>query len=83
MSYSDEQDFPLYYTIILYYTSIQFHKKKKEKKIEIDIYLLGEKVASHQEGRNPRNVLSFLLGEERGGARFISSQKHVFRCDYP
>lgn len=78
MSYSDEQDFPLYYTIHLF----SFTRRRKKKNIEIDIYLLGEKVASHQEGRNPRNVLSFLLGEERGGARFISSQKHVFRCDY-
>lgn len=71
-----------------YCTVSQFHKRKKrrkrkkkeEKGIEIDILPRWEGVPTRQKSEE-RVIFSLRAGW--GGARFISSQKHVFRCDYP
>lgn len=55
-------------------------KKKEEKGIEIDILPRWEGVPTRQKSEE-RVIFSLRAGW--GGARFISSQKHVFRCDYP
>lgn len=72
MSYSDEQDFPLYYTIHLF----SFTRRRKKKKIEIDILPRWEgSIAPRRQKSEERVIFSLRGGAGRGSFYIIAETR--------